>query len=213
MYIGRIVAVGRTANGDNAAMYRVSSRSFPNRRAVEAGQNIAIIPREGCESDLAKNPYISYNCLRIVRNGEWAVASNGSQTDPIAEKIDAGMPPRDAITLGLSAMDYEKDSLDTPRIVSVAHKSLPIGYLGIIRKDAVLVREFDLKDGELHYISTYECNSPCDKYADNNFNAVTAADAAQYVVDGGVFADFTNSVTSAAAVVKDGEFERAVLIV
>ena len=35
MYVGRIVAVGRTHAGANAALYRVSSRSFPNRMAVE----------------------------------------------------------------------------------------------------------------------------------------------------------------------------------
>ena len=76
MYIGRIVAFGMTKDGRPCAMYRVSSRSFPNRRAVENNGNIAIIPREGAEGDLAKNPYISYNCLRIA--GEWAVATNGS---------------------------------------------------------------------------------------------------------------------------------------
>ena len=109
MYIGRIVAVGRTPEGSNAAMYRVSSRSFPNRRIVRSGDQLAVIPREGCEADLAKNPYISYNCLRLA--GDWAVATNGSQTDPIAEKIASGMPVRDAIALGLLALDFEHDSL------------------------------------------------------------------------------------------------------
>ena len=94
MYIGRIVAFGRTLDGKNAAMYRVSSRSFPNRQAVISKDRIAVVPRPGAESDLAKNPYISYNCLRVAGNGEWAVATNGSQTDPIAEKIDAGMNVR-----------------------------------------------------------------------------------------------------------------------
>ena len=81
MYIGRIVAVGMTPSGKMAAMYRVSSRSFPNRRVVRNGEQLAVIPREGCEADLAKNPYISYNCLRLA--GEWAIATNGSQTDQI----------------------------------------------------------------------------------------------------------------------------------
>lgn len=55
-----------------------------------------------------------------------------------------GFPPRDAISLGLLAMDYEKDSLDTPRIVTAVSNKRPVGYLGIIRKDALLVREFTL---------------------------------------------------------------------
>ena len=35
MYIGRIVAFGMTKENKVCAMYRVSSRSFPNRQAVE----------------------------------------------------------------------------------------------------------------------------------------------------------------------------------
>jgi IMP cyclohydrolase len=93
MYIGRIVAVGRTRAGSNTALYRVSSRSFPNRMAVEVDGRLAIVPRPGHEGDLHKNPYIAYNAVRIA--GEFAVATNGSHTDPIAEKI-ARVPPRDA---------------------------------------------------------------------------------------------------------------------
>ena len=205
MYIGRIVAVGMTSSGKPAAMYRVSSRSFPNRRAVRNGDQLAVIPREGCEADLAKNPYISYNCLRLA--GEWAVATNGSQTDPITEKIAAGMPVRDAIALGLLALDYEHDSLDTPRIVAVAHKCEPVGFLGIIRRDVLLVREIALKDGEAFYLSTYEKNCPCDKNHEGCFIAQTADEATQFVIDGGVFAEFTNPVTACAAVAAKGGFE------
>ena len=198
MYIGRIVAIGRTAKGSNAAMYRVSSRSFPNRRIVRSGDQLAVIPREGCEADLAKNPYISYNCLRMA--GEWAVATNGSQTDPITEKIASGMPVRDAVALGLLALDFEHDSLDTPRIVAVAHRTEPVGFLGIVRRDALLVREFKLNPGEAYYISTYEKNCPCDGNREPGFSAATAEEAAQFMIDGGVFAEFTNPVTSCAAV-------------
>ena len=205
MYLGRIVAVGRTREGRNTVMYRVSSRSFPNREAVKINDRVSILPRAGFEDDLKKNPYITYNCLLFA--GDYAVASNGSQTDPIAEKIRMGMPVRDAITLGLLAMDYEKDSLDTPRIVSVCHKTLPVGYLGIVRKDAVLVRDFELTDGKAYYISTYEHNCPCPTQSDAAFDAATADDAAQYAVDGGIFADFTNSVTSAAALATADGFE------
>ena len=210
MYLGRIVAIGMTPAGQAAALYRVSSRSFPNRRAVLAGERVSIIPREGCEADLAKNPYISYNCLRLA--GEWAVATNGSQTDPIVEKIAQGMAPRDAITLGLLALDYEKDSLDTPRIVAVVSNRKPVGYLGIIRRDAVLVREFQLEPGVARYLSTYECNRPADENVDRGFDADDAEAAAAYVVNGGVFADFTNAVTSTAAVAAGDGYRFAVKI-
>jgi IMP cyclohydrolase len=211
MYIGRIVAVGMTKAGKTAAMYRVSSRSFPNRMAVENDGKIAVVPRPGAEGDLAKNPYISYNCLRIA--GEWAIATNGSQTDPITEKIASGMPVRDAITLGLLALDYEHDSLDTPRIVAVVHRTEPVGYLGIIRKDAVLVREIKLTPGVCYYLSTYEKNAPCDANIDNAFDGACSHCAAQYIVDGGVFAGFECAVTSAAAMADDEGFNLATTIV
>lgn len=211
MYIGRIVAFGMTKSGRVAAMYRVSSRSFPNRQAVENSGKIAIVPRPGAEGDLAKNPYISYNCLRLA--GEWAVATNGSQTDPIVEKIAAGMPPRDAITLGLLAMDYEKDALDTPRVVAAAGYKSRLGYLGIIRKDAVLVREFELVPGEARFIATYELNRPCDENVDSAFDAETADCAAEYMVSGGRFREFTQPVTSAAALSSDDGFQMGTLIV
>ena len=210
MYLGRIVAIGMTPQGKAAAMYRVSSRSFPNREAVLVNNQISILPRAGFESDLRKNPYISYNCVRLA--GEWAVATNGSQTDPIVEKIAMGFPPRDAISLGLLAMDYEKDSLDTPRIVAVVSNKRPVGYLGIIRKDALLVREFTLVPGEIRYLSTYEKNRPCDDQVATGFAAPCVNCAAQYVVDGGIFAEFTNPVTSAAALASEDGFDLAVKV-
>ena len=42
MYVGRIVAIGMTKDGRPCAMYRVSSRSFPNRRAVENNGNVFV---------------------------------------------------------------------------------------------------------------------------------------------------------------------------
>ena len=88
MYLGRIVAAGLTADGKPVAAYRVSSRSFPNRSANLANGMISIIPRKGHEDDLSKNPYIAYHCVRL--SGSVALATNGSQTDPIIEKIISG---------------------------------------------------------------------------------------------------------------------------
>ena len=211
MYIGRIVAIGMTRSGKAAAMYRVSSRSFPNRMAVENQGKIAIVPRPGAEGDLAKNPYISYNCIRIA--GSWAIATNGSQTDPITEKIASGMPVRDAITLGLLALDYEHDALDTPRIVAAVNRTEPVGFLGIIRRDAVLVREFKLVPGQCRYLSTYEENAPRDRNLDSDFDGACAQCVANYIVSGGVFAKFDHAVTSAAAVADADGFGLAVTVV
>ena len=149
------------------------------------------------EGDLAKNPYIAYNCLRLC--GKIALVTNGSQTDPIIEKIIAGMNLRDALALPLLAMDYEKDSLNTPRIAAAVDAEKRIAVLGIVRHDALLVKEFALEPGKIYYLSTYEKNAPCKCNCDEAFE-VSGADAlCAYMISGGVFADFEKPVTAAGA--------------
>lgn len=211
MYLGRIVSIGMTKAGNAVAMYRVSSRSFPNREAREIGDNIAIMPRPGFEDDLKKNPYITYNCCRVT--DKYAVASNGSQTDPIVEKIAMGMPVRDALAFCSLAMDYEKDDYNTPRVTAVVSRTEAKGWLAIVRHDALLVREFELEPGKAYYISTYEHNAPTVHYIDENFDASDAQAAAQYIVDGGVFADFEHPVTSACAFVNGKDIDKATVVV
>ena len=206
MYVGRIVAVGMTKTGKMCAMYRVSSRSFPNRETRLIDGKVAVMPKPGCEGDLSKNPYIAYNCLRIA--GTKAVATNGSQTDPITEKIAAGMPPRDALALSLLALDYEKDSLDTPRIAGVVDRQTGTAFLGIVRKDALLVAEVKLTPGTAYYVATYEHNAPCHN-KESAFDAASAAEARDYIFGKGVFADLEKPVTAAAALATDTGFDLA----
>ncbi len=209
MYVGRIVAIGMTQAGRLAALYRVSSRSFPNREARRLEKAVAIVPKPGCESDLYKNPYIAYNCLRLT--GDYAVASNGSHTDPVTEKLQAGMSMRDALVTVLAAMDYEHDSLDTPRIAAVVQRGSAKGYLGIVRRDALLVQEFTLTPGRAFYVATYEHHVPCPHYTDPHFDAADAQAACQYVLTGGVFAGLERPITAACAVEAPAGFEVATL--
>ena len=188
MYIGRIVAIGMTAAGNTAAMYRVSSRSFPNREARLAEKSVSIMPRKGFEGDLSKNPYIAYNCIKTA--GDYAVAT----------KIASGMPVRDALALSLLAMDYEKDSYNTPRIAAVVHLENATGFLATVRKDALLVSEFALTPGTAFYLATYEKNSPCSQNVENEFIAKNACEACDFMIKGGVFASFEHPVTAACAV-------------
>ena len=170
------------------------------------------MPRPGFEGDLQKNPYITYNCIRLA--GEFAVVSNGSHTDPVAEKVAMGMPVRDAMAFGLLAMDYEKDAFDTPRIIGVVHRTEAIGFLGIVRKDALLVSEFKLEPGKAFYVSTYEHNYPCPNFCDGGFHADGAAEAARFLIDGGIFKGFEHPVTAAAAFAGAGnDFELAALTI
>lgn len=208
MYVGRIVAIGMTHSGRKAALYRVSSRSFPNREARLAGNSAFIMPKSGFEKDLNESPYIAYCCLRIV--GDWAVVSNGSHTDPIAEKIASGMTPRDAFGLSLLAMDYEKDNYNTPRIAGAIHATGNCGWLGVVRHDGLEVRKFTLKPGSLFYLATYEKDSPSVENCDNNFESGNALSACGYILGDGVFAGLEKPVTAAAALHSTKGFETAV---
>jgi IMP cyclohydrolase len=189
MYLGRILALGSTEAG-NFVAYRVSSRSYPNRIVKTFEKRAAIVPKEGHEKDVFENPYIAYNCIKIV--DDIAIVSNGSHTDVIADKIASGMNIRDAIALSLLAMDYEKDDYKTPRIAGATTLDGE-SYIGIVTHESIIVEK--VKPQEACYISTYEQIKP--EYVE--FACSDADDAAEFIFDGGKFSEFTNPVASVAA--------------
>jgi IMP cyclohydrolase len=193
MYLGRILAVGSTESGKFVA-YRVSSRSFPNRVAKSFENRVSIVPTEGNEKDVFKNPYIAYNSIKIV--DDIAVVSNGSHTDVIADKIASGMNIRDSIALSLLSMDYEKDDFNTPRIAGATTLDGD-SYIGIVTHEDLIVQK--VENGKCAYISTYEHTQPMIV----GFRANNAQEAAQFILDQGKFEEFTNPVTSAAAFGRD----------
>lgn len=150
MYVGRFVVVG-----PEVGAYRVSSRSFPNREITARDEALTVGPTaDAPETD---NPYVSYNCLRVVETptGETAAFGNGSHVDPIAEKLELGYPARDALAESLLALDYEKDDYDTPRIAATIGDGGE-ALIGTVRKDALLVETVD----EPTLVATYEKNAP-----------------------------------------------------
>ena len=177
MYLGRILAVGSTETGKFVA-YRVSSRSFPNRIAKSFEDRVSIVPTEGNEKDVFKNPYIAYNSIKIV--DDIAVVSNGSHTDVIADKIASGMNIRDSIALSLLSMDYEKDDFKTPRIAG-ATTIQGDSYIGIVTHEDLIVEK--VETGKCAYISTYEQTKP--QIVD--FKANNAKEAAEFIMDQGKF--------------------------
>ena len=184
MYIGRFIVV---APGVGA--YRVSSRSFPNRRIADRDGLLTVEPTPAApETD---NPYVSYNCLQVVSppasDDEWVVVGNGSHVDPIAEKIGLGYPARDALAEPLLALDYEKDDYNTPRIAGVV--TAESAHIGTVRDDALLVKAVD----EPTLVATYEEDSP----RSYEFAVDDAADAAGSVYD----ADYEHAICAAAATV------------
>jgi len=207
MYIGRIVSVAVTKDGRLCAAYRVSSRSFPNRTAVVKQDKVSIIPKPGFEADVQKNPYIAYNCVRLVRDGQVAVVTNGSQTDSIAEKIDSGMSPRDALALSSLVLDYEKDDYNTPRISGVVDKrGGGSGWLAIVRHDGLEVRKVALTPGKFFYVATYEENHISDAQS-GDYDAANADAACEFILRKGVFAQRDNPVTAVAAIASGDGFE------
>ena len=204
MYVGRMVAVGKTVSGANAVLYRVSSRSFPNRQVVRLDDKLVVIPRVGAEGDVLKNPYVAYNAVRLV--GPWAVAANGSHVDPIAEKLDDGAPAKDALALSLLVLDYERDQYSTPRIAAVVPWSSDHAWLAIVRHDALIVRQVPLTPGTAHYLATYEADDIRDEQT-SDFDPQTPDETARFVVDGGAFASLQHPVASGAALATKGGFE------
>jgi len=208
MYIGRIVCVALTADGHLCASYRVSSRSFPNRTAVIKPDKVSIIPKPGFEMDVQKNPYIAYNCARIVCGGKVAVVTNGSQTDSIAEKIAMGMPPRDALTLSSLILDFEKDDFNTPRISAVADVRDGGGWLATVRHDGLEVRRMPLAPSRFFYVATYEEDTVSEHFG-GAYDATDADSACDFILGKGVFAEREKPVTAVAAIVSSGGFELA----
>jgi len=204
MYVGRIVAIGQTRNGNNVGMYRISSRAFPNRSTKLSSNLVSVVPRAGFESDLTKSPYISYNCIRIAKS--FAVITNGSHTDPIAEKIDMGYPVRDALALALLAMDYEKDNYKTPRIAGVISLESNLAYLASVKENSLVVRDFELEPGICFYVATYEHSIPCVHYKDSSFDACDAKQAKEYIFSKGIFAQLELPVTSVAVISNKNTF-------
>lgn len=188
MYVGRIVAVGKT--GKPFVAYRVSSRSFPNRVARITDVGVAIHPLD--PEDMKRNPYIAYNCIRVSPNG--VVVSNGSHTDPIFEKIEAGVKPDVALQQVLTEMGYEKDDFNTPRIAGVVTDT--VGFVATVRADGLEVSSFELEENSCHVICTYEMDRVESK--SHPFVAETAEEAAHYVVDGGIFRDLELPICAAA---------------
>ena len=187
LYIGRFVVVG-----PGLGAYRVSSRSFPNRRIVDRDGSLTVGPTP--EAEETDHPYVSYNCLREA--GDGVVLGNGSHVDPIAEKVDMGYPARDALVLSLLALDFEKDDYDTPRVAGVV--TADTAFVGIVRRDALVVEEVD----EPTLVATYEEDSP----TPFDFDAGTAAAAAAAAYD----LDFEHPVCAAAARVSSDGVETAI---
>ena len=195
MYIGRSVCLGKTPDGRNVAVYRISSRSFPDRTAKHDGDTVSIVARPGASGSGTRNPYIFYNCARLLP--EHIVVGNGTHTDVIAEKLSSGYPARDALTVALFSLDYERDEQNTPRIAAVIPREGSTGWLGSIRPDSIEIRGLALERGNVAYVATYESVdiSPARVLPIGDDDASSIAQSA---LDGPGFNNFENPVVAVA---------------
>ncbi len=197
MYVGRFIVIG-----PEVGAYRVSSRSFPNRKATDRDGTVTVGPTaDAPETD---NPYISYNCVQVTDRG--AVLGNGSHVDPIAEKLALGYPARDALAEPLLSLDFEKDDYDTPRIAGIVGLSDdpttdgdPGAVIGTVRRDALLVEEVEGPT----LVATYERDSP----EPFPLEATDAAGAARELYDH----EFEHHVCAAGVSRTDDGFETAIV--
>ncbi|MFB6184893.1 MAG: IMP cyclohydrolase [Haloarculaceae archaeon] len=193
MYVGRFLVVG-----PGIGAYRVSSRSFPDRKAIDRDGTITVGPTDDAPD--TDNPYVSYNCLRLTDRG--AVVGNGSHVDPIAEKLAFGYPARDALAEPLLALDFEKDDYDTPRIAGVVgadDATTDDAVIGTVRRDALLVEAV----AEPTLVATYEEDAP----TPFPLHADDAAAAARELYDH----EFEHAVCAAGVAATDDGFETAVV--
>jgi len=159
---------------------------------------VTIIP-ENIE-DIFKNPYIMYNALKVV--GNCIVATNGSHTDIIGDKIEMGFPVRDALIYSLATMDYEKDKYKTPRIGGVLYNREE-GYLGYVSDRDIRVCKVSLRDGTGYYLGTYGACS----ISENQRMAVvgeTPRDICKYILE---YREFEHPVCCATALIDRNKIE------
>ena len=152
VYRGRYIAIGKLTNP--TALYRVSSRSFPNRRIDLAGATAQVVPTE--KAALSDNPFISYRCYAQTVP-DTVIVSNGSQIDQVVSKLRRGCPMKDALILSLAVNDFEDDGHATPRIIGAIQGNT--GYVGSVGARHVGVYAFDLAEGVFFEVSTNACPS------------------------------------------------------
>lgn len=158
-YPGRVIIVARTAAGIVAA-YAVSGRSEASRQRrirLSDDGDLLVEPTVGDASD----PLRHYRAVRRVTSHVAAcfVLGNGSQVDPVADRIGAGAVPSAA----LEDLEYEPDPpIFTPRITAVISDAdgvwLAAAHRGSAQRasaDTIVTRAGELAVGEGLLLSTY----------------------------------------------------------
>lgn len=200
LYRGRIVAIGKTELGHNVGLYRVSSRSFPNREIIEHEERLIVIPRKGFEQEALVNPYVAYTAIK--KAGAFLVISNGFHTELIADKIEEGVSPQYAIGSVLGMIGYERDGHNTPRIAGVVPLAGHTGWLGAAKFGDLVVREIDLGAGYINYVATNYQTEPSPVCI---FEAHPVDQIGRFLIEDRLFFRTLEHPVASAAAVFDGK--------
>ncbi len=162
-YVGRGIVIGKTADGEKAAVsYFIMGRSENSRNRVfkEEGENITIYPFD--ESKVEDPSLIIYSPIRVIENK--LIVTNGDQTDTIYNFVKDGKTFKDA----LETRQFEPDSPNfTPRIsgmITFGENDFTYSMSILKSMDAEGTEcaryTFDYKsmNGLGHFIHTYEHN-------------------------------------------------------
>lgn len=174
-YLGRMIIIGKSPEGQEVIAYAVTGRSPPSRARKLITADDGTIKTDVTDPKQLEegNPnLLIYNC--IARFQDIFVVSNGAQTDLI---LDTAAMTRDKNSLGIlleasrqpylvegdkpgeliDLTSYEPDSMKTPRISGVITR--PGAVLSIVKHtDAGPARsyfEIPLENGKAKVIATY----------------------------------------------------------
>jgi IMP cyclohydrolase len=112
-----------------------------------------------------------------------------------------GYPPRDALSLALLSMDYEKDDYRTPRVAGIVSKGSL--YLGIVAEDRLLVKKLPWKENVSYMIATYEVQD----FMEIELRGYSAEEIAREIYE---LKEYELPVCSASAIRKGNSYELAV---
>lgn len=205
MYVGRLILLGYSKEGDIAAAYRLASRSFHHRRIALAEDLATVRPKPGFEFEAVLKNLTPYYCLGLVKKRGILVA-NGRHFPLIFSRISRGEAPGRSIQKVLQFFGPEKDEYATPRICGFASESELL--LGIVSNKGVKLRVFPEERGKAVYLSTYIRTDPTDNLVvDFHFSSVY--DLARQVHEGMSFQRFSHEICSVAGTIIDGRFSLA----
>ncbi|AUG80674.1 hypothetical protein CFP65_6001 [Kitasatospora sp. MMS16-BH015] len=210
-YPGRGVLWARTADGALHGGYFLTGRSAASRaRELRLdGAGLTVSPTD----ETAHDPLRHYAAAREA--GRWLVYGNGEQVAVVADRLEAGQGPGEA----LADLAYEPDPpIFTPRITVVADRAGELAWFGAARRsrggrtatDLLTLAVRELAPGDAVLMTTYRSDGEQVATAEPYHETRTgAADGAQLLDE--VWGALTPELRVAAAVFEPGKVTGAAL--